>query len=264
MAKAKKEESKEVVPAQKAGALANIPTDMGAWGMDQQLTAKDITIPRILAMQGLSGFVVSGEAKFGEFRNSMTKVVMGDLKTPIDVIPFYMQKVYIVMREKEGRFKFFAEHLITPANEDHEYEIVVQVPGIGHVKERWYRTFNFYVLIPSEVAEGRALPYQLSLRSASARAGQNLITQMYTINPKAGKFPPSVVMEISGKSVSNDKGTFVVFGAIPKRDASDAEVKEAYNWAKMVKSGAVKVDQTDLETEVEGEATTVAPESNDY
>src|SRR3954471_23034774 len=67
------------------------PVNMDDWGMPK-LTAQDVVLPKILAMQGMSKLVTDGVAVMGEFRDSLNNVVLGDLKNPIEFIPFHLEK----------------------------------------------------------------------------------------------------------------------------------------------------------------------------
>ena len=217
---------------------------MADWGAPQ-ITARDVAIPKILAMQAMSKPVTDGEAKFGEFRDSLNGVVVGDINNPIEFIPFFMEKVFVVMAEEKGTFRFRKQVPITAANEDHAYEAV----GEDGAPEKWFRTQNFYCLSPKEIKDGTAIPFMISFRSSSARAGQKIGTQMFMKNPKAGKSPAGAVMELSGAKTSNDKGTFIVMDARWKRDSTRPEVAEAFEWVKTIRAGAVKVDHSDIEQE---------------
>lgn len=214
------------------------PADWGA----PTITSKDIVIPKIFAMQAMSKLVVDGKAKFGEFIDSLSGLVLGDTKNPIEFIPFYMEKVFVVMEEKNKKFEFKTQIPIAADNENEEFE---QESPEG-VAQKWYRTLNFYCLFPKEIANGSAIPYLISFRSASARAGQALATVMFMKNLKAGKTPASVTMALTGEKKTNDKGTFIVLGTKEVRPSTDAEVIECFEWVKTIKGGGVKVDHSDL------------------
>lgn len=236
--------------------------DLDAWGVTA-LTAKDIVIPKILPMQAMSKKVTADEAKFGDLIDSLTNEVLGDTKNPIEFIPFFMEKVYVVMEEKDNKFTFANQVPITAKNEDQEFEAVNPETGI---KQKWYRTLNFYVLFPKQVEANEAIPYLLSFRSTSARAGQKLATTMFMKNLKAGKTPASTVMELSYSKKSNDKGTFGVLDVRELRASTPEQISEAFLWVKTIKSGRTKVDHSDLEREAGGEAipSEAAVESNEY
>lgn len=255
VAKKSKEKVEETLPA-----VQSSQVDLNAWGVPaMNINARDIQIPKILAMQPGSNAVTAGEAKFGEFRDSLSGNLVGDVKNPIDFIPFFMEKVFVVMRLDKGQYKFNRQVPIVPAIEDHDFE-----HKEGEWQEKWYRTLNFYVLLPQEVADGSAIPYILSFRSSSARAGQKLATTMYMKNLKAGKTPPAMTMSLSGATQKNDKGTFVVMDVKEKRASTSEEIASAFEWVKTVLSGRVKVDHSDLESEASSTASAPAGESTDY
>lgn len=250
MATAKKTVSKEMnteLAAQRPAAVpavVNEPVNLQDWGVGE-LTSKDIIIPKILPMQGLSKLVTDGKAVMGEFRDSLNGTLLGNAeKAPLEFVPFYMEKVWVIFEEKAGTMKFSKQVPIDPSNENWEIEEV-----IAGVKIRRDRCMNFYVLLPSDVAQGGAIPYILSFRRTSLRAGQKLATQMFLKNIKAGKTPASVAMQLSGTRTTNDKGTFIVLDATEKRASSDEEVKEAFGWVKAIREGKTKVDTSDLEAE---------------
>jgi hypothetical protein len=257
------EQSKAVVTAETtAVAPRTTQADLAAWGVhESMLTSKDIQIPKILPMQAMSKLVTNGDAKFGEFRESLDNRVLGDLNSPLEFVPFFMEKCYVVMRLKEGKFRWNRSVPIVPANEDHPFEAQSED---GHA-EKWYRTMNFYVLLPDEVKKGCAIPYVLSFRSSSARAGQKLTTRMYVKNLQAGATPASMAMKLLGTKTTNDKGTFVVLDVETLRESTEQEVAECFDWVKKIRGGNVKVDQSDLEQEATERATAqAAPDSSDY
>ena len=220
-----------------------------AWGAPTKLTTRDIVIPKILAMQAMTKAVTEGKAKFGEFRESLSQNLLGDCDSPIEFIPFFRTLEYVVMRKDKKQFKFHRVEPIGDDNEEWEQE------NDGH-EERWYRTTNFYCLLPSEIKEGGALPYLLSFRSTSAKAGSKLSTTMYVKNVRPRGAPPheetpaSTVMVLMGTKKTNDEGTFVVMDVQEKRVSTEEEVACAFTWATAVQEGKTKVDHSDLERDV--------------
>jgi hypothetical protein len=250
---------KAVAVREQAAPPSTVAYDPSEWGAPQ-MTSKDIVIPKIFAMQPMSKLVTEGKVKFGEFIDSLTSAVLGDVNNPIEFVPFYMEKCYVVMEEKAGKFSFKQQVPITAANESTDFEQT----GEGGVKQKWYRTSNFYVLLPKEIAEGTAIPYLISFRSSSARAGQKLATTMFMKNLKAGKTPAAMVLKLTGTKTTNDKGTFIVMDVQETRPSTDSEVTEAFGWVKTVRSGAVKVDHSDLEQEASASYSAPVDESAEY
>lgn len=257
MAKEKALKTKtENLPAAIVAGLSPEAYNPDAWGK-QALTAKDITIPKIFAMQGLSKAVAAGDAKMGEFRDS-NGILLGSVTAPIEFLPFYRTVEWVIFRKAgpkpEDVYKFNRIEAITPQNDN----MPLEYDDEDGNKEKWYRATNFFMLLPKELADGGALPYLMSFRSTSARAGSQIATTMYIKNLKPRNLPEGrkheqtpagTVMELVGEKVTNDKGTFIVMKARDKRASTAAEVAEAFQWAQTIQKGAVKIDHSDLEAD---------------
>ena len=231
---------------------ADISTDIAEWG-DTRVTSKDMVIPKILPLQHMSEKVKEKQGEYGEFRDTLSNEKFGDLENPFEVIPFLMQKKWLefqLIPQKGGGHK--REYLQTVLIQDNPmiegFNDDLPLRDDDALIER-DRVMDFFILIPSEIERGDALPYVLSFRRTSLKCGQKMATQMYVKNRAAGKAPASVVMELSGKDKSNDDGSFVVQDLKPSRVASEKEVAEALKWFKVIKQGGAKVDDSDVKKE---------------
>lgn len=216
----------------------NLPATMSmdAFG-DGGVTSSDIVIPKILAMQGLSNLVTEGKAAFGDFAESLSGTVIGNIDSPIEIIPFHLHKVWIRSKWNGKKFEFVSMEDVTAANENYPWEEVV-----GGEKFKNEKCFNFYCLRPDDMT----LPYIVGFKSTSLKAGKQLATQMYVKNKADGKVPPAKVISLGGTRKKNDDGTFVVLDISAKRDSTTEEIMECLNWFKTIKSGATKADNSDV------------------
>jgi hypothetical protein len=162
------------------------------------------------------------------------------IKKPVDIIPFEMQKVWVVSKKIGDRFKFDRFDAVTPQNENQDWE-----QRIGGETYKFEKTYNFYALIAGDLS----IPYIISFKGKSNKSGRELSTQMYIKNKAAGKLPPGKVMTLSGVSETNDKGTFGVWKTSISRDSTIDEIKACAEWIKLIRSGSVKVDNSDEEGE---------------
>ena len=208
-------------------------SDLNEWGQND-LGARDFVIPKILLMQNTSELVGEGKAKLGDFIDSITGDVLGAIDRPIQFIPFHMDKMWIISSRPLGdsKFEFDRYEPVSPANMDRPLQ---EVQGNREVKYEY--TLQFYVLRP----EDPTLPYVLSFKSTSARAGKVLSTQMFVRNRAAGLVPPAHVMELSGKREKNDKGIFAVMEVKAGPRTSPELVAECLNWFKVIKAGKATV-----------------------
>ena len=229
-----KESKKQEVVA-KAETAVSVATDMDAWGSGD-VSAKDIVIPKILAMQGLSELVSEGKAKFGDFVDSLTHEVIGSIEKPVKFVPFHMEKVWIISKKpagQQGRYEFDRFEPVTAQNMNRPFEETAD--GMDWKNEY---TMQFYVLRP----EDTSIPYVISFKSTSAKSGKVLATQMYVRNRAAGLVPPAFTMLLGGRKEKNDKGTFIVMETKTGEKTDPALIEECLNWYQTIKSGATKVD----------------------
>lgn len=226
-----------------------LSTNIGAWG-GQNITSNDILIAKIHPLQFMSEKVKLKQGEYGEFRDSVNNQKFGDLDTPWEFIPFYMEKKwaeYDIVTNKAGARKREFKQIIPIIDNAGDMGYNDNLPYVdedGKVERD--RCMDFYMLMPSEVADGVELPYVVTFRRTSLKAGKKLAMQMYVRNSQAGKVPPALVHEMSGKSVQNDDGEFVVMDVAPTREATKEELDAALRWYQQVAAGATKLDDSDI------------------
>jgi hypothetical protein len=218
-------------------ALAN-PADLEAWGAPE-VTAQDIIIPRILVMQGMSEMVTNGDASFCDIMENLNESKLGDVKNPVEVLPFKLEKVWRITDETGKEVKAIVPETVENAGWAYQ----------GHDEEgvpvKRYRAFRFYCLLVRDLESGEALPHMIEFKSTSLRAGKKMATQMFTKNRMVGKSPASKVFAISVTKQQNDQGTFAVMDVKTGRDASEEEEALAFDWFKTLRGAAHAVHGDD-------------------
>jgi len=261
MAKSKKKEIEKPSPTPKEDPVekqlaprqtnAVAPASM----MNSQVTSQDIIIPKVLAMQMMSKKVIDDEASFGEFRDSLENELLGSIKQPMEFLPFHMEKVWI---------EYVLQPAPTPGQQPKKKYLrtlpIITDPSSPDYNDNWRyegennivrdRVMNFFCLLPSQLELG-GMPYIISCRRTSLRAGKKLATQMFVKNMMAKKEPYAVVFDLLAEKTSNDQGTFVVLDVKPKRQATAEEKAAVEGWMKMIAGGAVKIDNSDVEEETD-------------
>ena len=99
------------------------PMDLSAWGVEET-TTKDLLIPRLMIMQGLSQNVIDGKAKMGDVVDSMANEVIGGKDKPVKFLPFKVEKIFYVEEWKEGHRKFSAIEQVSVDILNRPYEFV--------------------------------------------------------------------------------------------------------------------------------------------
>ena len=236
---------KEMVKKETGNEMMNTES-LEAWG-SVELTQNDIIIPKILAMQGLSDLVAQGKAVFGDFCNSLTGKKLGGINKPIELIPFYMERLWLVFEPNEkGKMKFKELYPITHKNENLEWSVKNE-KGVEILRRD--RTLQFYVLLPEDIKRGLVFPYVVSFRRTSAKAGKKLATQMYVINRQMNLAPAGKTVRLHGTKESNDDGTFIVMDITEGRKTTQEELASAFDMYRMILQGANKVDHSDIQSE---------------
>jgi len=222
---------------------SELSADLAEWG-DTEVSSKDILIPRILCMQGLSDAVTEGKAKLGDLFENMNETVLGGIDSPIEFIPFKLERVWKIMDGKAcvGIVPVVSNPERPDYNENLSFEDVIEVDGKNTPIKR-YRAMRFYALLPSELEEGGAIPYMLEFKSTSHKAGQKLATQMYTKNKMAGLSPASKTFFLHVRKESNDKGTYGVMDVKVGELSSQSHVVAALDWFKMLNTSDVEIKE---------------------
>lgn len=208
---------------------------------ESAISAQDIVIPKVLTMQGLSKLVTEGQAKFGDFVDSISSQVIGCYdKKHLEFIPFHMDKTWTVSKKKGDRYQYLKTEACTPENENRQWEEVINGEQFKNEK-----ALNFYCILPSDPS----MPYIIQFKGTSSKAGKELATQMYVKNRAVGKVPPAKVMKLMGEKTTNDSGIFIKLKTAMVRDSSVDEIKNCLEWFQTIRKGAVKVDDSDVNQE---------------
>lgn len=209
---------------------------MDAFG-EGPISGQDVVIPKILAMQGLSNFVTEGQARFGDFVDSVSGEVLGSIDKPIEFIPFLLEKTWIISVKKGDKFIFDRYEPVTVANENKPWTEVV-----GGVEIKNEKCYQYYCLLPHDTS----LPYVIAFKSTSAKAGRELATQMYVKNKAVGKVPPAKIMKLSGTKDEKDGNKFIVMKATVAGDSTPEQIQECLTWYNTIKTSGGNVDQSDV------------------
>lgn len=217
---------------------------------NHKVTARDVLIPRVNVMQPGSEKVLEGAAQFGELRETLDNKLLGKIGQPLSIVPFHTESVWVVVEADAQNNRVFKEIVRVEAGVNEQLPFEEALPN-GKKLIRTY-TINMYFLLPSEVEAGEDLPYVLSFRSTSLRAGKKVNTTMYMKNFRAGKAPWAVAMNLTATKTQNDKGTFAVLDVQTTRAATEEESNAAAHWCEMVMQGQTKLDTSGME-KAEGE-----------
>ena len=212
----------------------------GSWG-SEGIDSKDLLIPKLLLMQGLSQLVAAGEAGTGDIINSLSKKVLGGKQKPVEIIPIMAQKSWVYFEKKGDKFNYVRVEPFTAATSDRPMEGVT-ADGVAY---RYDRSFDVYGLLTSEAKNPTALPFMVSFRRTSYMAGKKIAT-FFKQCEMAKKPPASRTLLLNSAMQKNDLGTFFTYDVADGRDADKNDLAKAYEWYKLIKRGSHHVDDSDM------------------
>lgn len=211
---------------------------------EMDISAKDLEIPLLMLMQSTSEYVNDGKAKMGDIVHSQTQEVLGGEDKPIDIVPLSVFKTLRTYDTSGTSPKLLKVEPWTTKNDDIDFE-----GNEGAIPVKRYHTYNYFVLLRSELGAG-AFPFVLRLKSSSSTAGRILATHFMKMQAM-GRPHYSSSLSLSSQKNKKDKLTWTVFHVTGSKPLNQDELKEVAQWAETLKKISVKVD--DAEESPEGQ-----------
>lgn len=210
--------------------------------------SRDMLMPRLALMHATSKLVQADKATAGEMINTATGKVVAAKNELLEIIFVkYLPKTWVVSVDKK-----YARTELAKPGEDREWE---EETSEGLVKNE--RCLNFYVLIRKELEGGEAMPYMLSFKGTSFKAGQKLVNHLM-LSAGLKKTPARISWKLGSENRSNDTNTWKVWSIEEGSVTTAEEIGQAFQWLQRLKafsdSNVTKYEQDDAE----GPATTEA------
>ncbi len=227
-----------------ATAEAALPAEYaGTWGAGESTEASDILLPKIFLMQGMSDLVSAGDARPGEFRDSITGELLTDDKGNLDVAVFHSFKTWQIFKAVGGNKEFDRREDYTVENANAPYNW--REGGVDYHRDK---VFHFYCLLPSKIDD---LPYVLSLSRTSTQGAKQLAT-IFAKLQRMKQPSAAVVVTLTAVKQQNDKGTFYVVNAKQSRRSTTAELAACRSWYDEIRASQTKykVDEEDKPVDV--------------
>ena len=235
-----KKETKEV--AKRDTTALDISRGSFAGLMDETpVESSDFLIPKILLMQSMSTMVQEEKARAGEIRGSVNNNKLAEKEGNVEIIAFKMFKTWVTIstvgNEYLGQVPFTPENCLKAQDE-----------VVGGVAVKNFKTLNYFCIVPSEIAGGVFMPYVVSFRSTSYKAGKALETIRGKLQGY-GKPLPFVTINLGSVAKENDKGKFFEYTVTEGRETTDQELTAVKKWFDIINVENIKVDDSDLDKE---------------
>lgn len=218
-----------------------------SFGADN-LISQDIRLPKILLMQAMSDYCLSGKARPGELVESFEGSKLGDRKTPVQIIPFYFTNTWTVKKLVNGKYDFHAIEDRGGSDIRREYKEVKD--GVEYSN---HRTLNIFALIKNG---NTAVPYMISFMNSSFKSAAQPFLNKTQLIKAEGKAPAHYTWNLGVDDDGNDKGKWVVFTLETAKDDNgkdipntNEEVQAAYMAYKSITdslSSGAKIDMSDV------------------
>lgn len=204
------------------------------------IDTKDIVIPSVQLMQGTSALVGDGKAKLADIVSMQNEEVIGGVDKAVKILPLRMFKTLRTYDVTNNGFKFLREDVLTDENEKTAGEGTEN----GMLVKR-YPTFNFFVLLKTDLDKGKGFPSLIRFRSTGMTAGRALATHLVKLVWFRQK-PYAQFVELTVKKEKKDTATYAVFGISAKgEEATQTDVESAESWLAMLAAGNYKVAEAD-------------------
>lgn len=233
---------------------AELPAEQLAnWGVVEDLETTDLLVPKIFHQQSTSKFFKEGNAKMGDFCDSLTGEVLASVKDKLEIIIFGSYKTMIVSKlSDKNRWELVRIDTVTTDNARE----MASVPMTEEKDDGKYRnslTYNFYCLLPSRIGD---LPYVLTLGSTKVKAAKKLNTMIYKLSllKKPGA---AVVFELNSIPEKNDQGEWMGLEVNQGRATKPDELLRAHAWYIKSKSQKIVAAEEDM-------ASAGSSEENEY
>jgi hypothetical protein len=211
----------------------------GAWGTEGG-DSSDIIIPKLLLMHGQSVKVLEGEKTQGELVRSTDWATLAKRGESVEVIPFKITKVWMIVAIENGKKKLLREEPWTAANDKLPLEFFED--GMPLRRDKAYR---FLAILP-----GDSFPILLEFQRTSLRAGK-IIADHFAKCAMFKKAPAATKFSIGTEFVNGQDHKYFVFTAKVSGASTLDEVAAAKQWHDLIKNAnsVVVHDETDGTTE---------------
>lgn len=239
--------------ATKAVALATEAKERAVALQELGVEAGDLVIPSVQVMQNTSALVGDEKAKIGDIVNMATEEVIGGGDKSVRILPLKLFKTLRTYDVSQG-FKFMGEQPLTPQAEKLVGEGEIDGKPVKH-----YATFNFFVLLKTDMDKGEGFPCLLRFRSTGMNAGRSLATYLFKL-VFLRKKPYSHFVELNTRKEKKDTNTYAVpvINTAKPTPATQQELEVAESWLAMLAAGNYRVDDRE-DTPAENEGTAAKP-----
>lgn len=228
MSKEKKEKTEEKALAPKTtNALSAELAGEFDFGGETMFNFRDLIIPKLLVMQGLSKLVAAGDAKMGDIVDTADNSVIGSVREkdrkPIRFFPLQMFRYWVRRTvDAEGKLHFESATPWTPENADMPWDVMEGEKKVAVNEE----TVVFAVVREDMIEDLEQPPRLLTFRKTSLKQTKALKHHFLMCYSTRKEVPFQTAFELSGRLDKNEKNeSWYLPEILPKDKATDEQAR---------------------------------------
>jgi hypothetical protein len=197
------------------------------WGAIESMETTDILVPKIFHMQAMSKLVADGQARPGDFCDSLTGELLCKKEDKLEIIVFKLYKSMVVEVLDVMSNKYKLKEIVTVTKENAHFW--AEKPYTESTESGDYKynlLYNFYCLLPSKL---NGLPYILTLGGKKTKTARKLGTMILKLG-QIKRNGASVVFELESFPDKNDRGSWFGVEVEQGRDSTAIELMAAHAW----------------------------------
>jgi hypothetical protein len=216
----------------------------GAWG-SENLSSKDLVVPRIALAQASSNVVKEGTARPGQLIHSMTKQPLAEKGAKLEILPILCVGFWNITGPKpqQGFAEFIRREDLTRENDSDQWKIEDFESGQPIVRNK---VLSYLCLLASDIG---AFPYFIDFQGTNKNGGK-LLSTIIQENSFKGLPAPARVVELSTALKTYKSNSWFVVNVQPSRQATEAELNACRKWYDVFNKAKITASSEESESEV--------------
>lgn len=247
--------NKVVKKEETSGAVAIPEAFRKKSGTTNVIDPKDMLIPRLLIMQGLSKYVAEERAQSGEIVNSVTAEVLGGKGKWLKFVPLTTYKTVRMYEIVDGKKKLSSEENWNATKHANlQWDQVIDGKPFRAVE-----CLYFYLFLEKDLENPSGLPYLARYESTQKSQAKKLITHFMQMD-MMGVEPYFGTLEITTQKTQNKEGQpFYIPDFKPSGTTDAKHAKKLSDWVDLITKNQVQIDDSEDDTD----SATAAPTPRD-
>lgn len=212
---------------------------------NEEASASDIIVPRMLLMQGMSKWVPDHFSQ-GDIINSVEETLLAKRGETVSIIPFILKKTWQIFTQ-ESPPQWVREEPWNEANDALEWEFEEEDADRGVVQLKRQRQYGFYAFVVKDEVDPFPIPVLVNFRSSAGFKEGKKIASHFSMMKGMNQPGFNVVWNISSESVKDGDKSYQKFVVKKGRMTTKEEAQPILQWLKLMQTAADKIKDHDVD-----------------